>query len=720
MTIENDNPMLDACLEELLGGATPPDLTARILDAYDQSESHLLDPLLDEVLAGVSPPSVAERVLQQHESASPSPATVAVIDPGVTVTSRTRRRSNRVMWNTIAATLFLAALGIALRSQGRPDSPSGNAPSVARDDTVVSEPGRSRDKLFPPSTEDVEPRSAVGQNDPPEFAAVLPKRIETATVTPVEQPTVQEHDLAATVAVQEPSRLPSSRIILSVNDLIRQRWQERDVTPAPALDDARWAQRVYSRVVGRKPTEKELVAFSADTSPDKRAKLVDQLMRGSDYIEDYARHWGNVWTEMLLATSTRQVNRDGLRQFLRRSFAAGVSLDEVVTELITATGSGTRAADAEDYNGAVNYLLAYADRDKQQVASAHVGRTFVGIAMECGQCHDDNSWRAFKQQHFWEFNTFFRQMQADPTGKLADVDFRGEGASPRDAEVYYSTSEGLLKSAYPVFVDSEVDGFASVSRSGRLEDVNRREVLAGFIVRSRFFRQAMVNRIWGELFGVGFTTPVDDLGPHNPASHPELLAKLGDQFAAHEFDMRELIQWIVLSEPFGLSPEATPIERSIGTQELFASFPGRSRSGKPLQESLKLATELYARHRPVAGGALTNARLTPTTPGAPPATLSELDRVLAMTPAEVRRPSERSLFGQIVLESDLSPEQKIEHMFFATVHRPPSKRELAKINELLKGPVQKLEEQASPTAAQDLDDALRYVWWALASSRDSR
>ena len=97
------------------------------------------------------------------------------------------------------------------------------------------------------------------------------------------------------------------------------------------------------------------------------------------------------------------------------------------------------------------------------------------------------------------------------------------------------------------------DQGAEYGNSGYLKHVNRRKELAPLLVGSREFDQTIVNRMWAHFFGYGFTRPPDDMGPHNLPSHPELLDELGLAFRAAEFDMKTLLRWIVLSEPYSLS-----------------------------------------------------------------------------------------------------------------------------------------------------------------------
>ena len=170
------------------------------------------------------------------------------------------------------------------------------------------------------------------------------------------------------------------------------------------------------------------------------------------------------------------------------------------------------------------------DEDATQ-ATAVTSKVFLGLQLQCTQCHNHpfNEW---KQGKFWEMNAFFRQTVAlrrfTPGTRdvsyveLDNQDFGGEGGNPIEAELFYELRNGLLKVAYPVFVNG-----SEIGKSGFISDVNRRGELAKMIVQSPYMQEAIVIRMWGHFLGYGFTNPGDDVGPHNPPTHPELLQYLG-------------------------------------------------------------------------------------------------------------------------------------------------------------------------------------------------
>ncbi len=138
-----------------------------------------------------------------------------------------------------------------------------------------------------------------------------------------------------------------------------------------------------------------------------------------------------------------------------------------------------------------------------------------------------------------------------------------------------------------------------ISRSGLIKDVDRRTELANMIIASPYMSRAIVNRMWGHFMGYGFTKPVDDMGPHNPPTNPELLDRLAADFAVHQYatdgyDLKQLMRWIVLSEPYGLSARIMPGNKSddpmLGEKPQFSHFYLRQMSAEELYESLLTAT----------------------------------------------------------------------------------------------------------------------------------
>jgi len=326
-----------------------------------------------------------------------------------------------------------------------------------------------------------------------------------------------------------------------INERIAAGWKDAGLDSSPVATDGEWCRRVFLDLVGRVPTLAELQAFTVDSSPTKKADLV-ALLLGEDYVDEYARNFTDVWMTVLIGrdATNENVSRPGMRQYLRRGFSKNIPYDRFMEELVTATGANTNRRGVAGFNGAANFLTGKMEEmgvANGVQATAKTAQVFLGLQVQCTQCHN-HPFNKGKQNQFWELNAFFRQTAAlrrrDGTEdvqwiELVDQDFPGEGGDPEEAELYYELRNGLMKVAYPVFVDgTEISpsGFLpGTMEDGTAYGVNRRQELAALIKASPLFPVAIVNRMWGHFLGYGFTRPVDDLGDHNPPSHPELLSR---------------------------------------------------------------------------------------------------------------------------------------------------------------------------------------------------
>jgi hypothetical protein len=523
-----------------------------------------------------------------------------------------------------------------------------------------------------------------------------------------------------------------------INAAIAEAWADANLAPSRAATDGEWCRRVYLDVLGRIPTVKELRRYLSDRKRDKRERLVDRLL-GPEYRDEYVRNWTTVWTNILIGrtggTERRSlVGREGMQQYLREALAYNRPYDQMTRELVTATGS-CRPED-EDFNGAANFLADKLAENGVQ-ATAKTSQVFLGMAVQCTQCHN-HPFNEYQQNQFWELNAFFRQTRVQRirlddqrqrfVGRVVDRDYRGETGDVDKADLFYEIRNGQMKVAYPVFVDGT--SLASVYEEkgedfgdrGRVADVNRREELAKLLVESREFDQAIVNRMWGHFFGYGFTKPVDDIGPHNVPSHPELLDQLGQSFRRSEFDLKQLIRWITLSEPYSLSSRATKKNEgddpTLGARPMFSHFYLRQMEAEQLYESLLVATaadetvkdperrdqvrERWLRQFNNAFGTDDGGESTSFN-GTIPQALTLMNGPLVTRATGNGR---GSMLAWVAENQKMNNAEKIRYLYLAALSRRPTKPEVALSNELL--------------AARDgkVGAALQDIWWALLNSNE--
>jgi hypothetical protein len=376
-------------------------------------------------------------------------------------------------------------------------------------------------------------------------------------------------------------------VVQEINKYLRQGWTDNEVQPSAEADDSEWLRRVYLDVVGQIPDTGTVEKFLNDKDAGKREALVAELVEDPRFV----RHMTTVWANILIGRNPpRRTSRAGLERFLRESFAKNRPWNEIVYDLLTAEGHF-------EENGAVNFILGQLDgnpnRDDYTVeATAKATKIFLGMQVQCTQCHDHpfNDW---KQNQFWEFNSFLRQVRRqdfrkpDATGQPVD-DYSALVKRDYEGPVYFETRQGLMKVAYPKYFEKEIDSS---------KKTNRRQQLAEVMAKADGNHQvarAFVNRTWGHFFGYGFTKPVDDMGPHNPPSHPELLDFLTEEFVKSGYDMRQLAKWICNTEGYQLTSQFNPKNEvdnpAIGEIPLFSHMYVKSLTVEQLYDSLIVAT----------------------------------------------------------------------------------------------------------------------------------
>lgn len=378
----------------------------------------------------------------------------------------------------------------------------------------------------------------------------------------------------------------SDVIIQEINDQIRATWKDNEVEPSPVADDAEWMRRVYLDIVGHIPPVEDVEKFIADKDKAKRTKLIDRLLDDPAYV----RNWTTIWTNLCIGQQTpRRVSREGMQKFFREAFGKNRPWKDVVTDLVTAEGH-------YEENGAANFLLAQMqDQDDGVQMTAKTTRLFMGMQVQCTQCHDHpfNDW---KQDQFWQFNSFFRQTGKvdhrrfdSKTGRMVD-DFSEVVERDFSGPVYFEKRNGLMKVAYPVYLGSEVDPGPSTDRRkelARLMTAGERPMIA----------LAYINRLWEHFYGMGFSNPIDDISTHIPVTHPALFNRLAEEFVKSGYDCKQAMRWIANSEPYNLTSRGTKKNTrdnpAIGESALFTHVYVKPMTAEQLYDSLIIATNAH-------------------------------------------------------------------------------------------------------------------------------
>lgn len=358
------------------------------------------------------------------------------------------------------------------------------------------------------------------------------------------------------------------------------------VKASPLADDAEFLRRIYLDLVGIVPTAAQTQAFLSSTEANKRAKLIEELLAN----ERYGKFWAENWTNLTIPvdSNNRRLDTTSYESWLAAAFNSNKPIDKLVYELLTSTGE-------IDKNGAVSYFIANAGPDKM---TDNVTQMFLGVKLQCAQCHN-HPFVEWKQDQYWGMAAFFMKVrtngnpqQAAKKGITLTV-FEGpagggkRGNLPESAKIVPAT-----------FLQGETPKM----------DVKDpyRPVLAKWITSAdnQFFAKAMVNRIWYQMFGRGIVNPVDDMHEGHPATHPELLAELTNQFKASGFDMKFLIRAIANSETYQRTSRAQ--SGNDDDTELYSHAYMRVLSAEQMYDSLEqiLGKDRSARDLPRKAAAI--------------------------------------------------------------------------------------------------------------------
>ena len=329
-----------------------------------------------------------------------------------------------------------------------------------------------------------------------------------------------------------------------IDELVAAKWQRMKIQPADLCTDAEFIRRLYVDLIGLPPTSTDVRQFLADyRDPQiKRAELVDKLIGSEDFIE----YWTNKWADLL------QVNRKFLgaegaatfRKWIRQEVAANTPYDEFARKILTANGSNKD-------NPAASYFKILRDPESLMENTTHL---FLAVRFNCNKCHD-HPFERWTQDQYYETAAYFARvgLKADPaSGKRTIGGTAVEGAKPfyevvfeqDDGEVTHNRTGALTKPVFPFDCEYEIS-----------EEANRREQLAAWITSpdNQYFAKSYVNRLWGYLFGVGIIEPIDDLRASNPASNPELIEFLTEEFVRNRFNPRHMLRQICKSRTYQLS-----------------------------------------------------------------------------------------------------------------------------------------------------------------------
>ena len=313
-----------------------------------------------------------------------------------------------------------------------------------------------------------------------------------------------------------------------IDELVHANWRDMHLLPSDVCTDEVFLRRAYLDLIGLLPTVEERQAFLNDQGSNKRGRLIDALLQRDEFLD----LWVMKWAETLQVRTNNGVSSKGLMlydRWLRDRVRAGDSIDQIVKELIPATG-GTFE------NPATNY---YQTETTPQLLAENVAQVFLGTRIQCAQCHN-HPFDRWTMDDYYGFASFFSK-----------IGYK-QAHDPRELTVFNS-GDGELR--HPVSGQNVTPKFLGDQGPDLEQGDDVRQSLAEWLTskRNAEFARNTANIVWAHFFGIGIVEPVDDIRVSNPPSNPALFKALGDRFVESNFDLRSLVRDICNSRTYQLS-----------------------------------------------------------------------------------------------------------------------------------------------------------------------
>lgn len=321
-----------------------------------------------------------------------------------------------------------------------------------------------------------------------------------------------------------------------IDEMIRDRWVDLHLQPSELCSDETFIRRVYLDTVGTLPTPEETQRFLEDPSEDKRSKIIDDLVGREAFLD----MWTLRLAELLLIRRANGLSEKALMGYdawLRERVKGGVTVDQIVRQLIPATGSTFE-------NPPTSYFQT---ETTPQLIAENIAQSFLGMRLQCAQCHN-HPFDRWTMDDYYGFAAFVSQ-----------VGYK-QGKDPREITIY-DTGEGTLQ--HPVPGREIRPKFLGGDYPQLPPGTDYRVILADWITskENTAFSENLANVIWEQLMGIGIITPVDDVRVSNPPSNPDLLKLLGEKLVAYDYDVRPLAREILNSKVYQLTTKANDWNR---------------------------------------------------------------------------------------------------------------------------------------------------------------
>ncbi len=331
-----------------------------------------------------------------------------------------------------------------------------------------------------------------------------------------------------------------------IDALVISALRREGIQPANLCSDEIFIRRVYLDVNGSLPEPQEVRSFLQNSSPHKRAALINKLLKR----EEFADYWSLKWCDLLRVKAEFPINLwpnavQAYHRWIHDSLRDNMPYDQFARELLTSSGSNFRVPQ-------VNFYRAIQGKEPSAIAQA-VALTFMGVRLD-----------TLPEQRRKGMEVFFSRVAYKGTAEWKE-------------EIVYLNPEATepLKTVFPDGVAVEIK-----------PDQDPRVVFADWLITgyNPWFARNIVNRIWSWLMGRGLIHEPDDIRPDNPPVNPKLLAYLEKELVDSGYDMRYIYSLVLNSRTYQQS--SIPRSSHPDTEAMFACYPVRRLEAEVLVDAL--------------------------------------------------------------------------------------------------------------------------------------
>lgn len=354
---------------------------------------------------------------------------------------------------------------------------------------------------------------------------------------------------------------PSPKKNNYIDELVLDRLQKLRIAPSELCDDETFLRRVTLDLVARPPTVEEYHDFMEDPTPEKRALKIEQLLQNNAFAD----FWTARWSEQLriiggnyAPQGTHIKAANAFQEWIRRQIRSGRPLNEMVNDMVISSGSNLQ-------NGPVNLytMLVHAPRLDPKAFAADFSQLFLGIQIQCAECHN-HPFDRWTMDDYYGFVSFFSGVRRKP------------GVETREQRIYYDPKAAPARHLVDQRpMPAKVLGALQPVQTGG----DPRRALATWLTspENEHFSRNLANRIWAQLFGRGVIEPVDDIRVSNPPVNAPLMDALAKRLVATNFDLRSLVRDICNSRVYQLSSQPSASNK-LDTRQFSRSYLRRLRA----------------------------------------------------------------------------------------------------------------------------------------------